>query len=150
MLFLLEVEFSDSSVAYKTQCSLCHMLPLRPITYLPHPPTVSISNEFFKDFIYTFMRDTQRERERKRQRHRQREKQAPCREPDTGLNPGTPGSGPEPNAYAQPLSYSGAPQMNIDIIDESFTLFLHDKSSQFIIFFPGICSYPAGDILSFY
>ena len=28
------------------------------------------------------------------QRHRQREKQAPCREPDVGLDPGTPGSRP--------------------------------------------------------
>ena len=36
------------------------------------------------------MRDTHRER----QRHRQREKQAPCREPDVGLDPGTPGSHP--------------------------------------------------------
>ena len=36
------------------------------------------------------MRDTQRER----QRHRQREKQAPCREPDVGLDPGSPGSQP--------------------------------------------------------
>ncbi|XP_072690185.1 tRNA wybutosine-synthesizing protein 3 homolog isoform X1 [Canis lupus baileyi] len=35
-----------------------------------------------------------RERERERQRHRQREKQAPCREPDVGLDPGSPGSGP--------------------------------------------------------
>ena len=45
---------------------------------------------FFKDFIYLFMRDTQRERQRYRQ-----EKQAPCREPDMGLDPGTPGSRPE-------------------------------------------------------
>ena len=37
------------------------------------------------------MRNTHRERER--QRHRQREKQAPCREPDVGLDPGSPGSG---------------------------------------------------------
>ena len=36
------------------------------------------------------MRDTEREREK--QRPRQREKQAPYREPDVGLNPGTPGS----------------------------------------------------------
>ena len=36
------------------------------------------------------MRDTETER----QRHRQREKQAPCREPDVGFNPGTPGSHP--------------------------------------------------------
>ena len=33
-----------------------------------------------------------RERERERQGHRQREKQAPCREPDVGLDPGSPGS----------------------------------------------------------
>ena len=35
------------------------------------------------------MRDTERER----QRHRKREKLAPCREPDAGLDSGTPGSG---------------------------------------------------------
>ena len=46
---------------------------------------------FFKDFIYLFI-ETQLERER--QRHRQREKQAPCREPDVGLDPGSPGSRP--------------------------------------------------------
>ena len=45
---------------------------------------------FFKDFIYLFMRHTQRERHR----DRQRVKQVPCREPDVGLNPGTPGSHP--------------------------------------------------------
>ena len=54
------------------------------------------------------MRDTQRERER--QKHRQREKQAPCREPDVGLDPGTPGSRTEPKADAQPLSHPGAPK----------------------------------------
>ena len=36
------------------------------------------------------MTDTERER----QRHRQREEQAPCREPDVGLDPGSPGSRP--------------------------------------------------------
>ena len=53
------------------------------------------------------MKDTQREREerererqRQRQRHRQREKQAPGREPDVGLDPGTPGSSPGPKADA--------------------------------------------------
>ena len=48
-----------------------------------------------------------RERERERQRHRQREKRAPCREPDVGLDPGTPGSRPEPKADTQPLSHPG-------------------------------------------
>ena len=42
------------------------------------------------------MRDTYRERGRDtgRGRSRQREKQAPCREPDVGLDPGSPGSHP--------------------------------------------------------
>ena len=52
------------------------------------------------------MRDTQRER----QRHRQREKQALCREPDVGLDPGTPGSHPEPKADTQPLNHPGVPK----------------------------------------
>ena len=50
-----------------------------------------------------------RDRERERQRHRQREKQAPCKEPDVGLDPGTPGSCPESKADAQPLSHPGIP-----------------------------------------
>ena len=49
---------------------------------------------FFLSFalsrFYLFIRDTQRER----QRHRQRKKQAPCREPDMGLDPESPGSRP--------------------------------------------------------
>ena len=48
-------------------------------------------------------------REKERQRHRQREKQAPCREPDVGLDPRTPGSHPEPKADTQPLSHPGVP-----------------------------------------
>ena len=47
-----------------------------------------------KYFIHLLMRETEREK----QRHRQREKQAPCRKPDVGLHPGTPGSHPEPKA----------------------------------------------------
>ena len=39
------------------------------------------------------MRGTERGGQRG-QRHRQREKQAPCREPDVGLDPGSPGSNP--------------------------------------------------------
>ena len=38
------------------------------------------------------------EREGERQRHRQREKQAPYREPEVGLDPGSPGSHPGPKA----------------------------------------------------
>ena len=43
------------------------------------------------------------------QRHRRREKQAPCREPDSGLDPGTPGWLPGPKAGAKPLSHPGIP-----------------------------------------
>ena len=35
-----------------------------------------------------------KDRERERERDSKREKQAPHREPDMGLNPGSPGSGP--------------------------------------------------------
>ena len=41
------------------------------------------------------------------------EKQAPCREPDVGLDPGTPGSLPEPKADSQPLSHPGIPNIMI-------------------------------------
>ena len=60
------------------------------------------------------MRDTDRER----QRLRQREKQAPHREPDVGLNPGTPGSRPEPKTRStaepprHPFSRSSFPPLN--------------------------------------
>ena len=50
---------------------------------------------FFKDFIYLFM--TERERERQRQRREaetQAEGEAPCREPDVGFDPRSPGSHP--------------------------------------------------------
>ena len=60
---------------------------------------------FFKDFIYLFTI----ERERQRQKHRQREKQAPCREPDAGFDPGSPGSRPGPKAGAKPLRHPGIP-----------------------------------------
>ena len=53
------------------------------------------------------MRDTQRER----QRHWQREKQDPCKEPNAGLDPRTPGSQPELKADAQPLSHPETPDM---------------------------------------
>ena len=41
------------------------------------------------------MRDREGEREREREAETQtEEKRAPCREPDTGLDPRSPGSGP--------------------------------------------------------
>ena len=58
---------------------------------------------FFLGFYLFFYK-----RHRKRQRHKQREKQAPCREPNTGLDPRTLGSHPEPKADAQLLSHPSA------------------------------------------
>ena len=67
--------------------------------------TLTERKSFFLRF-YLFIH----ERHTERQRHRQREKQAPCREPDVGLNPRTPGSCPEPKADTQPLSHPGIPE----------------------------------------
>ena len=53
------------------------------------------------------MRDTEREREAETQA---KGEQAPCREPDVGLDPGTPGSCPGPKAGAKPLSHPGIPR----------------------------------------
>ena len=61
---------------------------------------------FFKDFIYLLMRDTHTEK----QRHRQREKHAPCRDPDVGLDPRTPGSRPGLKAGTKLLSHPGIPR----------------------------------------
>ena len=41
---------------------------------------------------------------------REREKQAPCREPDMGFHPGTPGSGSWAEGGAKPLSPLGCPK----------------------------------------
>ena len=61
--------------------------------------------KFFKiDFIYLFMRDTERERGRGIGRGRSK---APCREPDVGLDCGTPGSCPGSKADVQLLSHPG-------------------------------------------
>ena len=55
--------------------------------------------------MYLFMRDTQRGRDTGRERSRL------PREPDVGLDPGTPGSQPQPtSASAQPRSHPGAPR----------------------------------------
>ena len=57
-----------------------------------------------------------------RQRHRQREKQALCEELDAGFDPGTPGSGPEPKADAQPLSHPGAKLIGHYLVLSVFSL----------------------------
>ena len=60
----------------------------------------------FEDFIYLFMRDTHTQR----QRDRQREKQAPRREPDVGLDSGSPGSGPGLKAALNHCATGTAPK----------------------------------------
>ena len=69
-----------------------HDVGLNPRSPGSHPGLKAVLNRwatgaahlfFFKDFLFIEM-----------QRHRQREKQAPCREPDVGLDPGSPGSRP--------------------------------------------------------
>ena len=60
---------------------------------------------FFK--IYLFI---QKERER------QREKQAPCREPDVGLDPGSPGSHPGLQAAPNRCATGAAPEIDFFLI----------------------------------
>ena len=77
------------------------------------------------------MRDTERER----QRHRQREEQAPCREPDVGLDPGTPGSHPGPKAGAKPLSHPGIPEFAFLICYAANICFQFMLWSLYMVFF---------------
>ena len=66
------------------------------------------------------MKDREKERQRQRQRHRQREKQAPCREPDMGVDPRTPGSSPEWKAGVQPLSQGDVPFFSLKTLSLLF------------------------------
>ena len=59
--------------------------------------------------IFFFFLIHERHRERERQRYMQREKQAPCREPDMGFDPRSPGSGPGLKAAPNPWATRAAP-----------------------------------------
>ena len=72
-----------------------------------------------------------RHTERERHRHRQREKQAPCREPDVGLNPGSPGSHPGAEGSVKPLSHLGCP-------GEDFLKSRNKQSNSKILYTRGI------------
>ena len=69
-----------------------------------------------------------------RERDRQREKQAPCREPDVGLDPGSPGSQPELKAGIKLLSHPEIPRFYLCTkVFPSVFFFLFLKSGFVII-----------------
>ena len=90
---------------------------------------------FFKIFKNLFIHE--RHRHAQRQRYRQWEKQASCREPNMGLDPGSPGSYPGLKAGAKPLSHPGIPLWQFLILHKSLR-FLNpsslsrDKSSYLV------------------
>ena len=57
------------------------------------------------------MRDREREKEREVETQAEEEQQAPCREPDVGLNPRTPGSRPGLKAGTKLLSHAEIPSL---------------------------------------
>ena len=77
--------------------------------------TQVLRNAFQQLLIFFFLKilsicSWETQKKRNRQRHRQKEKQAPHRKLDAELNPGTPGSCPEPQASVQPPSHTGVPK----------------------------------------
>ena len=60
----------------------------------------------FLKILFIYSLEAQREREAETQSEGEA---GPCREPDAGLDPGTPGSRPGLKADAQPLSPPGIP-----------------------------------------
>ena len=72
---------------------------------------LSFLSFFFFLRLYLYILERHRETERERQRHGQREKAAPCREPDVGLDPGTPGSRPGLKTGAKPLNHPELPHV---------------------------------------
>ncbi|XP_072660678.1 Golgi-resident adenosine 3',5'-bisphosphate 3'-phosphatase isoform X3 [Canis lupus baileyi] len=69
------------------------------------------------------------ERARERQRHRQREKQAPCRKPNVGLDPGSPGSHPGlqevPNRCTTGAALKINTEEHVDAADQEVILWDH-------------------------
>ena len=98
-------------IIVNTNCSIYRIL-LRPDIDVLNENTEKTKNKETGIYGTTLMRGTERER----QRHRQREKQTPCGEPDTGRDPRTPGSCPEPKTGAQPLSHPDVPLLSYLII----------------------------------
>ena len=87
--------------------------------------------------IYIYI-ERERERERGREAETQAEGEAGSmhREPDMGLDPGTPGPCPGPKAGAKPLSHPGIPGFDICIhykiiIISLVTIYHHTKLLQY-------------------
>ena len=71
------------------------------------------------------------ETQKERGRHRQRKKQAPCREPEVGLDSGSPGSHPEPKAEcltAEPPRRPNNSVLNILFILSLLTTFSNKRN----------------------
>ena len=91
--------------------------------------------KFFLKILFIHERHTQRER----QRHRQREKQAPFREPDLGLDPWSPGSGPGLKAALNRCATWAAPEQILKqfletgwyILGEAFDMVISDFGQKF-------------------
>ena len=66
---------------------------------------------FLRFYLFIHERHTHTHTEGGGQRHRQREKQVPCKEPDMGLDPGTPESQPGLKVGTKPLSHLGTPSL---------------------------------------
>ena len=108
IFFISIVYYSAYKVLLDLHLSINFLRIVNGIVFLISISTCSLlvyRNTFFLKIWFFYSWETERERGR----DRWREKQAPCREPDTGLDPGSPGSCPEQKAGAQPLSHPGIP-----------------------------------------
>ena len=74
-------------------------------------PDISFCLFFLRFYLFIH----ERHRERERQRHRQREKQAPCREPEVGLHPRSPGQDPGLKVALNQWASQGSPKPDIRI-----------------------------------
>ena len=63
----------------------------------------------FVSVFFKFFYDSHREREREAETQAEGEAGSMYQEPDVGLDPGSPGSRPEPKAGAKPLRHPGIP-----------------------------------------
>ena len=98
---------------------------------------VKISTALPTSIFFVFIHERQRERDAQRHRQREREKQAPCREPDVGLDPGSPGSHPGLQAVLNPCATRAAHLLPIFKLSCLFVCFgVELYNTALYIFFP--------------